>query len=266
MKNLIILVTIINCTALFGQDRIFTYTYQSGVLNKGQKELEVWTTMHNGRADYYRAFDHRLEFEVGLGGKIQTAFYLNYGYSKGVTESNGVQQLNTNTEYSFSNEWKFKLTDPVADFLGSALYFEYTLSPSATELEGKIILDKQKGKILQALNVTGEYEFFKDFISEGNKINTGSDQELKIEFNYALSYKIKEGLSIGLELFNENQFSGSMELEYSLLSLGPVLSYNINSFWINLTVMPQITNLKGKGLELTENEKLQTRLVFSYAF
>lgn len=83
--------------------------------------------------------------------------------------------------------------------------------------------------------------------------------------NYGLSYKIKDNLSIGLEAFNQNQIAGS-KWENSVLLLGPCFSYSTNGFWVNLTCMPQIANLKGGGLELKEHERLQTRLVFSYEF
>ncbi len=76
---------------VFAQDRVFTYTYQSPVLNKGQKEIEVWTTLRGGRNDYFRGIDHRLEFEIGLGKRLQTAFYLNYGYSRGIETQNEIQ-------------------------------------------------------------------------------------------------------------------------------------------------------------------------------
>lgn len=39
---------------VMSQDRIFTYVYQSLVLNKGQKEMEVWTPYRTGREDSYR--------------------------------------------------------------------------------------------------------------------------------------------------------------------------------------------------------------------
>jgi hypothetical protein len=266
MKRLLIFLMLVNVTSIYAQDRIFTYTYQSGVLNKGQKELEVWTTLQNSRTNFFRGLDHRLEFEIGLGGKLQTAFYLNYGYSKGIEEIDGKQQLISSSAYSFSNEWKYKLTDPVANTFGSALYFEYGLSPSETELEGKIIIDKQIGRSIHAFNLVGEYEFFKDFSPVADKIAVNSGHELKVELNYAIAYTIKEGFTAGMEVFNENQFSPSSEWENSVLSLGPCLSYSSKGIWINLTFLPQLTNLKGGGLELTEHEKLQTRLAFSYAF
>lgn len=267
MRKLVIFAALLNCYTLsYGQDRSFTYTYESGVLNKGQKEIELWTTLSGGRANYYRGIEHRLEFETGLGGNLQTAFYLNCAYSKGIEAENGVQLLKSDLEYSFSNEWKYKMTDPIANTVGSALYFEYTLKSSSTELEGKFIVDKQIGQTIHAFNLVGEYAVFKEFIKNGNNIGTKSQSEWLIELNYSFACKIREGLSAGMELFNQNQFSAISEFENSILSLGPCISYNSSGFWVNLTFMPRVAILKGGDPELKDHEKLQTRLAFSYAF
>jgi hypothetical protein len=73
LTGLFLLLTI----SLLAQDRLFTYTYQSTLLNNGQRELEVWNTLRAGRQDYYARIDNRTEFEIGLGKNLQTAFYLN---------------------------------------------------------------------------------------------------------------------------------------------------------------------------------------------
>ena len=247
------------------QDRVFNYTYQSNVLNPGQKELEVWTTLKSGREDYFRGIDHRLEFEIGLGKKLQTAFYLNYGYSTGIAETNGADFHQNGNSYSFANEWKLKLSDPVANKVGSAVYFEYGIGPVETELEGKIILDKQTGKLIHALNIVGELEFEKEFEQEGNEIETETEKEYKMEFDYGLSFNINKNWNTGFEAKNDNIFKEG-ELEYSLLSAGPTISYANNGFWINFGLMPQITNLKCGGRELYEHDGLQARLIFSYVF
>ena len=265
MKKLFVLGAILACFSGQAQDRVFTYTYQSNVLNKGQKELEVWTTLGTGRKDFYRGLNHRMEFEVGLGGKLQTAFYLNYGYSKGISENNGIDFLNSNTSYSFANEWKLKLSDPVANKLGSALYFEYTLAPDETELEGKLILDKQTGRFIHALNLVGELEFEKEFETEGTEIEAETEREFKFEWNYGFSYKISERWFAGVELMNENVFAEG-ELEKSLLSAGPGISYTGSGFWVNFTLMPQLTNLKGGSRDIVDEDGLQARLIFSYEF
>src|SRR5262245_34530149 len=64
--------------AAYGNERHFTYTYESAVLPAQAKEIEVWTTPRLGRDDYYARFDQRLEFEVGLTDRLQTSLYLNW--------------------------------------------------------------------------------------------------------------------------------------------------------------------------------------------
>lgn len=266
MKKLLFALAIFRVCTLHAQDRLFTYTHQSSVLNKSQKELEIWTTISNGREHYFRGLKHRIEFEMGLGGNLQTAFYLNYGYSKAIVENAGVESVSEKKDYSFSNEFKYKLSDPVANVIGSALYFEYTLGTSETELEGKLIFDKQIGKTLHAFNVVGEYEIENEFEPKGVEIEVETETEKVLELYYAMAYKIKEGLSLGFEVKNKNQFDSKSKWEASVLSAGPCFAYSNNGFWINLTMMPQITNLKGSGLELKSHEKFQTRLIFSYVF
>jgi len=265
MKKILFLAAMFVAVGLNAQDRVFTYTYQSNVLNKGQKELEVWTTLGTGRQDYYRGLDHSLEFEIGLGKKLQTAFYLNYGYSKGISESNGTDVLMNENSYSFANEWKLKLTDPVANKFGSAVYFEYALSPAETELEAKIILDKQMGKFIHALNLVGELELEKEFEAEGNELEPETEKEYKMELNYGLSYKVNERWFAGIELMNENVFAES-ELEKSILTAGPAVSYSGQGFWINFSLMPQLTDLKAGKRNITDEDGLQARLIFSYEF
>ncbi len=256
---------LIGTISIKAQDRLFTYTYQSNVLNKGQKELEVWTTMSNAHEKYYRAFDHRLEFEIGLGSKLQTAFYLNYGYSKGIVSNNNIDSVETNASYSFSNEWKLKLSDPVVNPIGTALYFEYTFGTDEIELESKLIFDKQIGKTVQALNVVGEYAFINEFENNVNEILIKRKNEITLELNYAFAYKLNNNFSFGLEVFNKNRYE-EKDWKYNVLSAGPCFSYTVEGFWVNLTFMPQITDFKTGNQELTDNEKIQTRLAFSYEF
>jgi len=265
MKKILVFCILLLSLSSQAQDRLFTYTYQSNVLNKGQKELEVWTTMRTGRDNFYRAFDNSLEFEVGLGGNLQTSFYLNNGYSKGIETTNNIRTVVSGSSYSFANEWKLKLTDPVIHPIGSALYFEYKLGTDETELEGKLIFDKQTGKSTHALNIVGEYETGKQFVQNGNLIDVKTESEYKLEFNYGYAYKLNKNLALGVELMDQNTISGG-NWEYSVVSVGPALSYSIEGFGLNLSCMPQLTNLKTGNQEFHDNQKLQTRLIFTYEF
>lgn len=50
------------------------------------------------------------------------------------------------------------------------------------------------------------------------------------------------------------------------VSAGPALSYSIEGFGLNLSYMPQLTNLKTGTPEFHDNQRLQTRLIFTYEF
>ncbi|OFX36951.1 MAG: hypothetical protein A2X08_16830 [Bacteroidetes bacterium GWA2_32_17] len=264
MKKLVVLFTIASFYFnVKAQDRVFSYTYQTNVLNKGQKEIEVWTTLKDGRTDYYRSLKHRLEFEVGLGRKLQTAFYLNYQYSTGIKNEDSTQILSEKTDFSFSNEWKYKISDPVANVFGSGIYFEYSISSTEIGIEGKVLFDKQIGKFITALNIVGEYTISKDFVTKDSQIEVKNSIETVNEIVYGLSYKLKDHLFVGFEAFNQNIF-GKSKIDASILSVGPSFSYSTNGFWINFSFLPQVTNFVNNKLDLNGHEKFQARLLFSY--
>ncbi len=262
-----------------GQDRVFNYTYQSIVLNPGQREIEVWNTLRTGRENFYRALDSRIEFEFGISKNLQTAFYLNSKtaakenkilYSDGTTSVS----IDTENEWSFSNEWKFKLSDPVANTIGSALYAEITVAPTEFELEAKLILDKKLGRTLHALNIVAENEWESEVETETGidgsvKQEVEQESEFKFEFDYGFSYNISTGWNIGLEVVNRNKLVES-NWAISVLYAGPGFSYAKGPIWINFIVLPQISGLKTpggeSGLYTNGYEKLETRLLFSYAF
>ena len=126
------------------QDRLFTYTYQSGVLNSGQREIEVWNTFRTGRTDYFARLDNRTEFEIGLGKNLQTAFYLNLTSKTNTVDILGVKSFTTGNELSFSNEWKYKILDPLADkMLTLAAFLGLMMSGAASAWAIYIIIVRE---------------------------------------------------------------------------------------------------------------------------
>ncbi len=264
MKRFFLLVALIECMATSAQDRLFTYTYQSTVLNKGQKELEVWNTLRTGKANYFSRLDHRTEFEVGLGNNVQTSFYLNLTSKTGSTALGANNVLNTETELSFSNEWKWKLSDPVANPVGIALYGEYGIASNEYELEGKLILDKRMGHLTLAANAIYEMELKPEYTGDELEF----EKEHKAGLNVALAYSLSPRFAVTLENTYNNVFAEG-ELEHSALYSGIGCSYVQDKFWLNFTVLPQVKSFKGAtdgGLNLNEFEKVQCRLLFSYVF
>ncbi|NOU19676.1 MAG: hypothetical protein HOO91_19130 [Bacteroidales bacterium] len=263
-KNIVLLIFLGTSLLSSAQDRIFTYTYQSIVLNKGQRELEVWNTLRTGRDDFYARLDNRTEFEIGLGKSLQTAFYLNLTSKTKTVEDLGVKSISTENEISFSNEFKLKLMDPVANPFGLALYGEYGIGTNELELEGKLILDKKFNNLTVATNVVLETEFAPEYVN--NKLNWV--KENKLEYYLSFGYSLNPKLNLTLESAFKNVYVDK-ELEHSALFSGLGFSYINDNFWVNFTVMPQLLSLKGETnslLNLNEYEKFQIRLLFSYAF
>lgn len=227
-------------------------------MNKGEKDLEIWTTARIGKADgYYARLDHRLEFEVGLSKKLQTAFYLNFS-NVTTTEPDGAKKTNFNFQ-GFSSEWKYQVLNPFKDGIGFALYTELGLNTDEIELETKFIFDKRIGNTTLALNLTAEPEW---------KLQNGpAEKEFKLVSSFGISHSFGPNFSAGFEIRQPNIYVNG-DLEHSALFGGPVFSFAENTWFVNLTVLPQIAALKKNGsenLDLVEFEKLETRLMFSFS-
>ncbi|MEZ4690984.1 MAG: hypothetical protein R3A12_12725 [Ignavibacteria bacterium] len=107
--------------------------------------MEIWTTYKGSRETFYSAFENRLEFEVGLTNKLQTAFYLN---TKNVTKANSTIG-NYDTEFEFKGSLQNGNTSYLINIrTGSVLlYIELGLNTDEIKLEAKLITDKQISKI-----------------------------------------------------------------------------------------------------------------------
>lgn len=270
---------LLTTVATFAQDRVFARTYQSTVLGKGNFDLEYWTTLRTGKVGDYspyafgRYLDNRFELEFGLGKNIQTAFYFNTSNFKyALLDSNATEfPTQTSIETSFSNEWKFKLSDPVANRLGSALYIELSAGSDEYEIEGKIILDKKLGRELFTLNLVGECEFETEVEREGDEIEREIEIETPIEIDLAWMHMFKPTCGLGLEIRNHNEIVKGEGWEHSVLFAGPSLFFNQGKFWGVLNLLPQITNLHKTDVApgskvYDEHEAFEARLLIGYSF
>jgi len=248
---------------LSANDRRFTYTYESSVMPLGVRELEIWNTYRRDRSYFYRRLDQRVEFEFGLGGNLQTSLYLNTEWTLFDDRlGSGGGTATSKVGASISSEWKLKLMDRVADPVGFALYGEWTLGLDETEVEGKLIFDKQSGPLLYAMNVVGEHEWETGFENGVEEVG----REFTLEIDGGCSYEVAAQFALGLEARNVNTYKTG-NLEISALFAGPVVSYTGESWWATLTVLPQLTAFKGAtsgGLNLDDHEKVDVRLLLSY--
>lgn len=238
-------------------ERHFTYSYESGVLPSGTRELEVWTTYRRGRSDYYSGLDHRVEYEVGLGRGLQTAFYINFG---GVAETQANGEVASRFEYrGISSEWKWRLLDSVADPLGLALYGELELNNTEVEIETKAILDKRLGNFLFVGNLVA----INEWVREGAE----TEHEIKTELDVGAAYFVLPNVSLGLESRTDNEIVEG-EQKFMAESVGPVFAYAQDNWWAALTAMRQLPAIKKdesrKTFVYDGHERYDVRLLFSF--
>lgn len=265
-------------TVISAQDRHFVRTYESTNLAKGTRDLELWSTIRTGKDAYFRAIDERVEFEVGLTNRLQTAFYLNGSTSSFIDKNDSTATMQHTTDFSLSSEWKFKISDANTDVIGSGLYGEFTLSDKELELETKILLDKRINNHLLALNLVAEFEWEQSTEAKvvNGEVKQESDMELEatpMEIDLAYMYNVRPNFGVGLEAKQHFEVTTEGGLEHSALLAGPTVYWtpkdSKHSFIFSF--MPQLTNMnktaaQPNALDLDEYEKYDFRLLIDFSF
>jgi len=249
---------VVSAATAAASERHFTYAYESGVLRPGGREIEPWNTFRLGKTDFYSELDTRLEAELGLTDRLQTALYLNL---EAVAADGPLGRTSSTALQGISSEWKIKLSDPVADRAGVALYGELSAGPSEMELEGKLILDKRVGRLLGAVNLVAEKEWrFEE---------AGTEGETSLELDAAACWFLTPRLTAGLELRSHTVLPPGEEKTRSALFLGPTVSYAREGWWVAASVLPQVRALAGASdghLDLVEHERVEVRILFGLEF
>jgi hypothetical protein len=245
-------------------ERPFTYVHESAVLAPGQHELEWWTTWQSGRAgENFRRVDSRLEVEIGVAPETQVAVYLNHRRTSVDGESESEFE-------GVSLEVKRRLSDPIADGLGSAVYVEGTVNGSEAELELKGILDARLGGWTVAANLTGEVESAEQAGDPATSSGPGTETEYEVKLSLAAGRAVGDGWSLGIEAESRNPLAENGAWESSTLWIGPVVHAASPHLWGTLTVMPQLANLGGEAAtgtrELEDHSRIEVRLLLGTNF
>ncbi len=238
--------------------RLFAYTYETATLAAGDVELETWTTFKIGRERFYNRYDQRLELEWGITDRLQAALYLNLSAYAQRLDDGSIQK--DFKMPGLSLEFKYRLLDAVADPVGLALYLEVAGKPHEGELEAKVLVDKQIGKLKLAFNAVVENEW---------KVATdGTESEFAFEFDLGIAYQITRGFSLGLEVRSAFKVDDDWGVSDGALFAGLTAGFRAKSWWGVLSVMPQIVGLagtpSGSSRNLTKFENAEARLLFGF--
>ena len=184
----------------------------------------------------YSVIDFREEFEYGVTDNFQLALYLNHHYVDanddvpvadpahpkkrlpGVYETGGedvhagynpAKPFDSYHFESVSLEGIYRLLSPYKDPIGLALYFVPSAGDQETELEWKILLQKNwlEDRLVWALNVNYELEY--------EKSEDGYERDGMFEWFTGLSYRFVRNWSAGLEFWNHHEFADATVHEHS---------------------------------------------------
>ena len=233
-------------SAAEGGQRRFTYSYETVTAPKGSREYEQWITWKAHKADDsdYQKFEFRHELEFGLTDRLQLGLYL--ADWEIVDDAAGSE-----AEYKKSAvELIYSLTNPITDPIGSALYFEAGLGPELFELEGKLLLQKNFGKLALVY----------DFVVEAEWEGDNFDEEVgEIQNTFGISYQINPSLFVGIEALHEVEFEDWSESGANVVYIGPNISWRRGGFFATLSPLIQVTGVDGEP-------DFNTRLLVGFDF
>ena len=228
--------------------RKFAYTYEATTEAQGDIGLETWVTWKHhrgpGRVD---EFDFRHELEWGVTNRLTMGLYLaNWNYTS-------TPEARTARYASSSLELIYSLTDPATSWLGTALYGEVTVGDTETEIEGKLLLQKNLGRFTLAANVYVEARW------SGENLSHQNQRDGEINETLGVSYRVGQHLSVGAELLNENHLPDWGRPETAFCSAGPNVTVRCHRAFATVTALFRLTNNP-------DEPNVQTRLIFGYEF
>ena len=249
--------------AAHATEQIFTHTYLAETNPAGVKELEQQVTSSDGKSQgTYRLWQSRTEFEYGLTDRWQISLYGN-AYSVTAQDNNSLASRNNFTvgggdgdevsgggpatigsyvpsssrlpipsaRYrksdfdSVSVESIYAFTSPYLAPVGLSGYVELTAGPKTSELELKLLAQKNyfDDDLIIAGNIALEFE--------RNRYSGFAEKETELVFSGGASYRVAHGWRFALELRNERGYEGAYSLspgkrDYSAWFAGPTLHYN----------------------------------------
>ncbi len=226
-------------------ERRFTYVYEATTLKKGEWEFEQWVTWKTAKEndrDFDR-FDFRTEVEYGVTDHYQLGFYL----SDWRYENNRAENKQRGDWRNIAVEGLWNLTDPTKDPIGLALYSEVKIGDALFELEGKLIVQKNIGKLTLAYNAIIEAEWEGIHYDEDNGV---------FQQTVGLSYQFSPRFLAGMELLHEvaiPDWRGASGK--SVLYIGPNFSHRTKNWWATLTPLFQVSDVE-------DEPDFQMRLIF----
>ncbi|WP_443749875.1 DUF6662 family protein [Asticcacaulis solisilvae] len=256
-------------SAAHADEPLFGYVYTTDLLPKGQKELEQWVTLREGRSEGdFHLWQTRTEYSVGITDRFQVSSYINLAATdvKANTPSGDTVPPEVFADFnadpsgrfkaqrveSVSVEGIYRFMSPYTDAFGLAAYVEPSIGPRTYELETRVIAQKNfdDDKLVLAANMTigQELRYLHGDPSadpSSDDFNDHWDKETDVNFGFAASYRFAPNWYGGLEFQNEHEWAGFNPFKAANRTnvanyFGPTLHYGGKGYFITATILKQM--------------------------
>ena len=256
-------------TPVHADEPLFGFINTTDTLPKGQKELEQWVTLREGRSQGdFNLVQTRTEASYGVSDDLQLSGYLNFAFANTFRNTPSGETAPPEVFADFASdpdrrfrkarletvslEAVYRIASPYTSPLGVALYVEPSIGPRTRELETRLILQKNflQDRLVFAANATLGYEWRKllaDPAADPGSIEATNhwDKETDVNFGFAGSYRFAPNWSAGAEIQNEHEWGGLDPFRGSKRTneawfLGPTLHYGGRHFFATFTTLFQM--------------------------
>lgn len=252
--------------------RHFAYTYETTTAPQGSWEIENWASFERSPLHDrdLNSFQFRHEIEYGVTSRFQLAVYVaNWDFAPrggeeeeeeeaekgGGGEAAEVAEAGEEKEaehegkeakphrsarYGSSGvELIYNISNPNTDWIGSAVYLEGNLGDRFAELEGKILLQKNFGKIIVAYNAIAEFEW------EGAHLD---QEEIEIGQTLGISYQVTPNVAIGGELVHQIDMPEwkASNAERAHIFMGPNVTVHGKNFFLTASALWRTSDTSGE--------------------
>lgn len=235
------------CAAVPGaaSEALFGYVYTAEVMPAGSIEIEQWVTDPIGQEDgHFNTLELRTEAEFGVTDRFQVAGYLN---TKLLNETAAPGDSGLKFD-GFSFEAIWQLLNPYKDSFGLALYAEPSIAPDETELEIKLLAQKNllDGRLVLAANAVAEWtkedeENLRDPLTGAVIAVGGVEKVSELQFLLGASYRVAPNWFLGAEYRYVTEFDGLGfdERVESANYIGPTVHFASGKWFATLTWLAQ---------------------------
>lgn len=234
-------------SSVFASPRPLPFSYPYATLGKGESEVETYADLTPVRVveidnpaqhDWYASTQFQIELEYGITDHLELGLYVTWVPEAGSVGNVGAMTENNGTKQRL----RYRIAEPGVLPVDISLYGEVVESDKEFELEGKINLEKDFGKLAIMANLWAEREY--EYAGESAWV---------LNPTLGATYQVTPGFHPGVEGWMRGEWADRTQLINGVAQpkpftfgphvyVGPTLSYNFGRVWLSVGGYLRVTD------------------------